>query len=503
VTSQYADVSGGCAQRLWTDCAPGIEKIFAIRPSEESYAVDDIDGRIPAYISGSYYLNGPAWFSRGDFRYRHWLDGDGMVCRLRISPDDVDFANRFVRTNKFTLEQQLGRPVFRTFGTAFPGDALKRGIALESPANVSIYSFHGSLLAFGEQSLPWELNPNTLETIGLYTFGGMLNDMSPFSAHVKFDPKTGEMFNFGTFFSGAQSRLCLYCFEHNGSLRRRASHPMKRPSSIHDFGLTHSYFVFYISPHFLDVNAMTRGNLSLMDALEWHPEFGSELQVFSRDTCEHVASIALPGKYCLHLTNCFEQNEQVVVDVIEFERPVYDQYQPLPDLFSEVSTGGPVRFIVDLHSKTLVSRQEIPYRLAPDFPTLNPALATEPYDDFWMLGVSQTGRSGRKFFDELVHVRWDQPQPISIFRAQPGCYLCGEPIYLGDPHSNEGAVICQEYNAKREESSFLIFDARHVGDGPEATLRLKHPINLGFHASFSPSYTSSTLRQQRTSLTSP
>jgi all-trans-8'-apo-beta-carotenal 15,15'-oxygenase len=484
VTSGQSGVLIAAAEEREVDYAPGIEKIFSLSPSEDSYFVEDIDGRVPSYISGSYYLNGPALFSRGDLRYRHWLDGDGMVCRLRLNENGIHFANRFVRTTKFTVEQNSGYPVYRTFGTAFSGDALKRGMALESPANVSVYPFHGSLLAFGEQSLPWKLDPNTLETIGLYNFGGMLNEASPFSAHVKFDPATGEMFNFGIFFSGIQSRLCLYCFDRTGNLRHRTSHPLQRPSSIHDFGLSHSYFVFYISPYFLNMNAVTRGNLSLMDSLEWRPEFESQLKVFSRETCEQIASIPLPSRYCLHLINCFEQNRQLIVDVIELDRPVYDQYQPVPDLFRDVGTGGPVRFTVDLQDKELVSRQEIAYRLAPDFPTVDPALATSACNEFWMLGVSQTGRRGRKFFDELVHIRWDQSHPVGIFRAEPGCYLGGEPIYLGDPQSNEGAVICQQFNTAERRSEFLIFDAFNLCCGPVASLRLKDPIPFGFHASF-------------------
>jgi all-trans-8'-apo-beta-carotenal 15,15'-oxygenase len=487
-TNHHVCGSGKCEVWFETDYAPGIEKLFALCPSEDSYFVEDVEGRIPPYISGSYYLNGPALFSRGDFHYRHWLDGDGMVCKLRINQDGIHFTNRFVRTTKFKTEQDAGRPVFRTFGTTFPGDVLKRGIGLESPANVSVYPFHGYLLAFGEQSLPWELDPNTLETVGVYNFGGMLNEMSPFSAHAKFDPQTGEMFNFGTFFSGVQPRLCLYCFDQHGNLRRRASHPIPRPSSIHDFGLSHSYFAFYISPYILDMTAVTQGRLSLMDSLEWRPELGSELQIFSRETCEKVASIPLPGRYCLHLINGFEQNHQFILDVIELERPVYDQYQPLPDLFSDVSAGSPVRFVVDLQHKEVVSRHEIAYRLAPDLPAVDPTLATLPCDELWMLGVSSSGRRGRKFFDELVYVRWDQPDPVSLFRADAGCYLGGEPIYLGSPYSNEGAVICQQFNANREESSFLIFDARRVGSGPVATIRLRHPVHLGFHASFNPSW---------------
>ena len=135
-----------------------------------------------------------------------------MVCALRFERGRVCFTNRFVRSHKFVAEETAGRPIFRTFGTAFEADQIKRGIALESPVNVSVYPYGGRLLAFGEQGLPWELDPLTLETRGVFTFGDRLNDVSPFSAHPKFDPATGEMFNFGVSFSATQPRLNVYRF---------------------------------------------------------------------------------------------------------------------------------------------------------------------------------------------------------------------------------------------------------------------------------------------------
>src|SRR6202041_2403964 len=143
-----------------------------------TYLIEDAEGEIPACIHGTYYLNGPAKFSCGDLRYRHWLDGDGMVCSLRFEHTQVRFTNRFVRTKKFTTEQADGRARFRTFGTAFDGDLLNHGVGLESPANISVYDFHGKLLAFGEQALPWELDPLPLETIGQFNFNGSVSEIS-------------------------------------------------------------------------------------------------------------------------------------------------------------------------------------------------------------------------------------------------------------------------------------------------------------------------------------
>lgn len=476
------------------DHAPLIERAFSFIPREQSYAVEEVAGEVPEYVRGTYYLNGPARFSRGDLRYRNWLDGDGMVCALRFEGGRARFTSRYVRGAKFTAEEEAGHPVFRAFGTTFKDagpahefDRLKRGIMLESPLNVSAYPYRGTLLAFGEQGLPFELDPVTLEPRGEFNFGGRLNDISPFAAHPKFDHATGEMFNFGVAFSSAEPHLNLYRFGAEGQLLYRKRLPLPYPCSIHDFGLSRSYAVFYLSPYVLDMEALARAGLTLMNSLKWEPERGSLLLVVSRETGERVAAVPVGQRYCLHLVNCFEEGGRLMVDVLEMERPIYDQYQVVPDMFTDVCEGGPVRFVLDVVAGELIKTVAIDYRLAPDFPSVSPRRLAGPYTDFWMLGISATGRSGRKFFDQLVHASWEG-RALDIYRPPPLHYLGGEPIFVGDPHDEgAGAVICQLFDAERVASAFAVFDAFHVARGPVALLGLKEPIHLGFHASFDPS----------------
>ena len=185
------------------DNAPLIERAFSIEVHEGSADLS-VEGVLPPFLSGTAYWNGPGRFARGSLQYRHWLDGDGLVCALAFRGGGARTTARYVRSEKFVAEESAGRALFRQFGTAFPGDQLKRGIGIESPANVSAYPYGGALLAFGEQGLPWALDPQTLETRGLFTFNGQLNEITPFSAHPKFDHRTGEMFNFGVAFAKAQ-----------------------------------------------------------------------------------------------------------------------------------------------------------------------------------------------------------------------------------------------------------------------------------------------------------
>ena len=60
-----------------------------------------------------------------------------------------------------------------------------------------------------------------------------------------------------------------------------------------------------------------------------------------------AGAVALGDQYCLHLIASFEDEGRLVVDVLEMDRPVYDQYG-LPELFSDPRIATPVRYVVDL-----------------------------------------------------------------------------------------------------------------------------------------------------------
>ena len=76
---------------------------------------------------------------------------------------------------------------------------------------------------------------------------------------------------------------------------------------------------------------------TVMEALSWEPERGSQLLLVERETGQAVATVPLGERYCLHLVNAFEAEGRLVVDVVELDRPIYDQYQTLPNLFTDVA----------------------------------------------------------------------------------------------------------------------------------------------------------------------
>jgi all-trans-8'-apo-beta-carotenal 15,15'-oxygenase len=462
------------------DFAPGLERALLGSPAEAAYEIDRTGAGLPAWLRGTYCLVGPGRFARGAQRYTHWLDGDGFVCAVRFDGSRARVAQRFVRTAKTIDEEAAGRALYRGFGTRFDGDRLNRGVALMSPVNVSVTTFAGRLLAFGEQGMPVELDPQTLATRGPFGFNNALTDLTPFSAHPRRDPASGSLVNFGISFAAEQPTLNLFAFDDTARLTARRRVALDLPRSVHDFALTERHAVFHLGPYLLDAAAIA-GGCTVMEALSWRPELGSRLLVVTR-MGEHVASIPDGSCYCLHVVNGFDRGGETVVDVIEYERPLYEEYQHLPDLFSAVGPGRPVRLVIDPAAGAVRERIPAAYSSAPDFPAIDPDLTARPYSECWMLGISATGMPGRKFFDELVRIDWSSPDRPEVYRLPAGRFFAGEPAFVRGPDSADDVVICPVCDLTAGRTTIGLFRAR--GLDPIGELPLRDLLPPLFHSTF-------------------
>ena len=428
---------------------------------------------------GTYYINGPGRFHFGNQSYNNWLDGDGMVTSIQFQDQQVNTTTRYVQGKKFIQERKADERIYRTFGTGFKGDKLFRGFGTASPYNVSVFRYQNKLLAFGEQSLPMELDAETLETKTpgrTFDFDRQINEAMPFSAHPKIEDD-GELLNFGIFFDRENPQLIYYRFDNSGELVVRVKHSIPYPCSVHDFASSENYVVFYLSPHLLDTERLIAQGKTLSSSLDWCPEQGSRIVVLCRHTGRKLVCQTIQTGYNLHTIDCHEHGGRLFLDLIEYQKPLYDEYQNLPNLFSDVSTGTPKRFALQTGPWCIDEIIGLSIQGTFDFPVSSPL---QP-NGFWVLGISNWNESGTKFFDQLVRINWDNTH--EAWHTPQGLFMGGEPATALAKGGKE-VLICPIYDATAHESHIGVFDATSISLGPIELIKLGHTIPLGFHSAF-------------------
>ncbi len=116
------------------------------------------------------YRNGPARYEVGNYSYRHWFDGDGLVQRFEVSEGRLSHRARTEATAKQAREAALDRAALPTFGS-LPPDAVGTASAdLMSPANIIMLWHHQRLFALWGALSPHETAPDDLRTHGVHRF---------------------------------------------------------------------------------------------------------------------------------------------------------------------------------------------------------------------------------------------------------------------------------------------------------------------------------------------
>jgi all-trans-8'-apo-beta-carotenal 15,15'-oxygenase len=301
-----------------------------------NYEITDVEGVIPATLRGTVFRNGPGNFERGGRRFKHVLDGDGLICRIAIdgSSGRASFASKFVLTPSYVAEEQADDVLFRnTFGTQ-PDSPLSNvfNLKLKNPANTNVQMWGGKLLALWEAALPVRLDPHTLDYMSKETFDGALPDGwatvtsgaeaidrglglgVAFTAHPREDRKRGRMVGWSWAASVGREELAATLYEMDTiSGKILATTPVKLPAAVapHDFAITDNYYIFVLNGMELNLAPYILGLTGPVGALLTTGQ-GVRLYIVPRpggaaDGRKPVTVSTADPYFCIHHANAFEE----------------------------------------------------------------------------------------------------------------------------------------------------------------------------------------------------
>ncbi|WP_067695985.1 carotenoid oxygenase family protein [Nocardia jejuensis] len=449
---------------------------------ERDYTVDQIDGRLPRDLTGTLYRIGPGKHQVGKSLLHNVFDGDGMISQFVLDGATVRYRNRYVRTRHFEHGQHSDRIRYRGVGGQIPGGPLANiGRLPANVANTNIVNYAGGLLALWELGNPHRIDPDSLDTLGPTDFGGRLGFLGAFSAHPKWDPATGDMYNFGLDLLPTP-RIRTYRIDRAGRLHRLATIPLRDLPWNHDFALTGDYMVFVLDPLLPDIRKIALASDSFIDSLEFKrakgtrfvlvPKAGGRPRIVEHEALLHV-----------HVTNAYDDGEDVVVELVRLDAE-WDSFRTMTGMVNRDTPDTPqfpdsrlMRYRITRGGTVI--EHELSDR-AGEFPQYDWRRSTRAHRYSYLAGAG--GPAG--LFNAILKV--DHRTGATTF-CDLGASSIGEPLFVPrtpDADEDEGWLLALNHDLTENRSQLVVLDARDLESGPLATAWLRHHIPWGFHGTF-------------------
>jgi len=445
-----------------------------------------IEGEIPKNLNGTFYRNGPNPQLPPKNEY-HFFTGDGMVHAFTFNNGKVSHKNRWARTERFKIEQRTGESLFSGINPLLtPSEYLDFVLTdKEGVANTSVI-YHGDrLLLLEEGHLPFEMDPDTLESHGAWSFYGKLT--TTMSAHPKVDPVTGELLFHAYMATGPFSDdMGLYRVNKAGHMIE--SHVFKAPyaAMVHDFVVTENYIVFPVMPITLNLERAMSGK----PPVAWEPELGTKVGVMPRNgTPADIKWIDGDACYVFHFMNGRDEDGVITMEACHFDSPplfpMADGTPTPPNIHPYIA-----RWTIDLNAPSPTVQMAKLADHGAEFPVIDPRYAMRDYTHGWYTS------SDRKIparipdsdvvYNAIVHFNV-RTLEFDTYAFEAG--YVGEPMFVprnAAAAEGEGYVLTCVYDIPSNTSALCVFDAQNISAGPVGKAKVSHRVPVSFHGTWRP-----------------
>ncbi len=433
-----------------------------------------LEGELPPELNGTFYRIGPnpQFAPRGTYNP---LQGDGMIHAFHVGERRVSYRNRWVRTQRWKLENAAGRALFGTSGLPADSDPSVAALPTDGVANTNLIWHGNKLLALEEGHAPIQIDPESLATIGRWNFENKLP--RNMTAHPKIDPTTGEMLFFANFPTGRlDGELACYVANRGGELIRLDLLRGPFAALVHDFAITRDFIMVAMCPLTVSIKRARAGG----PPIAWEPEHGTHVGIMPRSGgAEDIRWFQGPARMVWHLMNAFGEGDRIVVDGCEQEAAMFPLADGTPPDVSR-TTQRLTRWEFDWNKPGSFQVERLSEERC-EYPRIDERRTGLHYRHGYVACLGGPG-SGDIFHRGLGHFDTVTGK-MTVYSAGKHCAVA-EPVFVArqaDADEGDGYLLTTIFDEERNASQLAIFDAAQIERGPIARAQLDHRVPVGFH----------------------
>ena len=453
----------------------------------------EVEGRIPAELSGTFFRVGPDQQFPPMMGDANPFNGDGIVTAFRFKDGHVDLQHRYVRTHRFKAERAARRGLFGDYRNPFTDDPSVRGVQ-RTVSNTNVVPHAGMLLAMKEDGPPYALDMVTLETRQLWDWNGQMTATS-FTAHPKIDPHSGEFVGYAYAAKGEATKdIAFYAFDQLGKKIREIWFQGPHAAMIHDCGITEHYIVLPMIPQLMDIERLKRGGI----AFQWEPEVDQVYVVIPRDgAAQDIRFFRAANGFPGHVINAFDAGGKVYLDlpvvndnVFWFFPDAKGQHPAPPSLRTQVT-----RWCFDTNQKSDVPKAKVIAEISAEFPHMDDRYIGRPYRYAFMQATDPTRPYDATRAGPIMGFFFNTYLTLDMTTGRSKSWFAGdtsstqEPVFApqrADAPEGHGYVMGVVNRRAEHRSDLVILDAQRMDEGPIATIKCPVRLKYGIHGNWVP-----------------
>ena len=322
----------------------------------------EVVGEIPTGLDGAFYRVHGDWLYPPKFADDAFISPEGYVSAFRLHNGSADFKGRWIRNERFNNLLAARRQLYGYYRNPYTDDAEVKDIQnphRRTTSNTAPVVLAGKLYATKEDGLPYEIDPNSLATVGMTDFGGRYKSQT-FTAHPKLDYETGETIAYGYQASGLASKDVFLCtFDAKGNMTHDVRFDAPYVTMLHDIAITPKHIIFPGGGLVTSEQRLKAGELHW----GWDGTLPSYYGIIPRDgEAKDVRWFKGPPRGIVHTANAHSEGNKVIM-----EAPMTDSnyWSCFPDIHGGTWTRPKEylrRITFDLSSKDDRCTEEILFR---------------------------------------------------------------------------------------------------------------------------------------------
>lgn len=460
---------------------PYLHGVYAPITAEIEAGELGVIGELPQDLSGCYFRNGPNPIHRPGNKY-HPFDGDGMIHGVYFHQGKASYRNRYIATHARALEAERGQAIWP--GVMGPFDFSLPEFPIKDTANTDVLLYNGQLVGLWYNAgHPYALDPATLATRGPFQLSG--RPSRRLSAHAKVDYATGELLFFD--YGDEPPYMTYGVADAQGRLVHEVPIELPGPRLPHDLGFTTNYAILHDLPFFHDPQVLRRSGFRV---LTFHRDMPTRFGVIPRRGAgSSVRWFECEPCYILHVSNCWEEGEWLVMDGCRSVNPMPATTQGEGELSHMLAymrlEANAYRWRFNLRTGEV--REGDIDDLNTEFNKTNPLFGgiKSRYAYHQRIPLLEEGGHTLRFTglvkydnDTGQNTQWAYGENVygseAVFAPRAGATAGGP--------EDDGYVITLVTDANTWRSQCLVFDASDISQGPVARVQLPQRVPFGFHA---------------------